>query len=114
MYTAIDSRRRMESLYGEFVQANSKRTLTPANVPQALQPWIPYAELWGIEDDYDRDRLVVHAPKAARDDLVAVVRQIDDALDEWLAGDEATGTVVSDEYCAFSTMRMAADYASQL
>ena len=39
------------------------------------------------------------------------IEQNEDALDEWLAGPEAAGPQFSQEYLAFSAMRMAADFA---
>jgi hypothetical protein len=39
-----------------------------------------------------------------------VVSDIDDQLDDWLAGDEAKSDSPSAEYIAFSAMRMAADF----
>jgi hypothetical protein len=38
-----------------------------------------------------------------------VVAAHDDAFDEWLAGPETDGPVFSDEYTAFSALRMVAD-----
>ena len=110
--TPDKTRQHMKSLYGEFVSKHSRLELNPDNVPESLWPWIPYAELWGIEDDYYRDKFVSSAPQIAKDDLVAAVREINAELNKWLAGDEASSPTPSDEYCAFTTMRMAADYAT--
>lgn len=109
---ADETRRHMESLYGEFIQSRSRLRLDPANIPKALWPWISYAELWGIDDDYMREQLVDSAPQIAKDDLVDAVQRINDSLNAWLAGEEANADPPSDEYCAFTTMRMAADYAT--
>jgi hypothetical protein len=102
----------MNSLYPEFVAAHSKLKLNPQNVPERFWRWIPYAELWGISDDYYRDQFVSNAPQVAIDDLVAAFRQIDVALDDWLAGEESFSPNPSDEYCTFTCLRMAGDYAS--
>jgi hypothetical protein len=102
----------MQRLYGEFTRDQKLRKLDPHKVPVELWPWIPYAELWGIEDDYFRDEFVSSAPQVAKDDLVAAVREINAELNKWLAGEEASSPTPSDEYCAFTCMRMAADEAS--
>jgi hypothetical protein len=54
--------------------------------------------------------LVQDAPERAKAELVQVVKAIDDYLDAWLAGHEATAPAPSAEYIAFSAMRMAADF----
>ena len=102
--------KRIRAKYGMFFDGAAKETVDPRNVPRGLRPFIPYAQLWGISDDYDREQFVMTAPKIATEDLVAIVRSIDDELDEWLAGEEALSDSPSNEYVAFSAMRMAADF----
>jgi hypothetical protein len=85
--------------------------LDPMRVPATLRPLIPLAERFGVADDLVRERAIRAASSQERYDLVAAVRENDDALDSWLAGPEASGPNFSDEYVAFSAMRMAADYA---
>lgn len=110
--TPDETRQHMNALYPDFVAAHSKLKLNPKHVPERFWPWIPYAELWGIEDDYFRDEFVSSAPQVAKDDLVAAVREINAQLNKWLAGDEASSPTPSNEYCAFTCLRMAADEAS--
>jgi hypothetical protein len=69
-------------------------------------PLIPYAALWGIPDDVDRERLRAQAPKIALDDLRAMIKIYDPELDKWLAGPEAAGPDFSREYIAFTLLRM--------
>ncbi len=71
---------------------------------------LPYAEFWGIADDWTREDLVKSAPPGARENLKQVVAAFDNAMDEWLAGPEADASDPSDEYIAYSAMRMAAYY----
>lgn len=85
--------------------------LDPRRVPEGLRTLIPLAECFGIADDVARERLVRAASAQERDALIAAVRNNEDALDSWLAGPEASRTEFSDEYIAFTAMRMAADYA---
>ena len=101
---------RMRELYGEFVRNEARAPLLAERVPESLRAYIPYAELWGVADDLEREQLVERAPHEARLDLQQTIAQIDDALDEWLAGPEADETSPSPEYIAFSAMRMAADF----
>jgi hypothetical protein len=101
----------MLTAYGTFHRRSRLSTIHPQNVPEDLRPLIPYAEFWGIADDLERERLVRAASSDALVNLVAVIRAHDNALDRWLAGPEAQSAQPSDEYVAFSAMRMAADFA---
>lgn len=80
-------------------------------VPPVLHPLIPFAQTWGISDDLDRELAVERASPDQLAELKAIVGRFDDQLDAWLTGDEATEPQFSNEYIAFSAMRMAADYA---
>jgi hypothetical protein len=81
-------------------------------VPRELHALASVADRFGIADDWAREDLVRSTARAELDRLVQLVREHDDALDAWLAGPEAEGPEFSDEYIAFSAMRMAADHAS--
>jgi len=83
-----------------------------AEVPSNLWPLLPYAQIWGISDDWARESLVRRTPPALVENLKQVVTLYDDLLDDWLAGSEASSLTPSDSYVAFSAMRMAADFAS--
>jgi hypothetical protein len=109
-HTVDEILRHIKFAYGEFFKENRKEALDPLKVPVALRPFIPYAELWGVTDDLEREQLVMGSPQAAKDDLVALVRDVDDDLDRWLAGEEADSLTPSKEYIAFTAMRMAADF----
>ena len=85
--------------------------LNKSRVPVELHQLIPLAEKFGAADDFVREQLVRAASSEEVAKLKAAVRENDDALDTWLAGSEAHGPSFSDEYIAFSAMRMAADYA---
>lgn len=101
---------KMRAAYASFIDSKPMLELEPSRVPTELIPYIPYAALWGIADDLEREQRVTHAPDVAKADLVDVVRQIDDDLDDWLAGNEASSPSPSKEYVAFSALRMAADF----
>lgn len=107
--TNVDLLVEMNRKYPEFVSEERGAPLDPTRVPEQLRPYLPLAELWGVADDIDRERLIERAPDAAKDDLVAIVERIDGDLDDWLAGAEAESEQPSREYVAFSAMRMAAD-----
>ncbi len=81
-----------------------------SKVPEKFWPLLPYAEFWGISDDLAREILVKEAPADVQLNLKAAVAAFDNAMDRWLAGPEADNTSFSDEYVAYSAMRMAADY----
>jgi len=83
--------------------------IDPGKVPSNLRAVIHLAEKFGIADDgYRLERI----QQATPDEILLLketIQQVDDYLDEWLAGPEADGEEFSDEYIAFSAMRMAAD-----
>ncbi len=54
-------------------------------------------------------RLVRSAPPELLQNLRAVVQANEDALQRWLAGDEADATP-TDEYIAFCALTMASDF----
>lgn len=83
--------------------------LDPLRVPEQLRYLIPYAQIWGVADDTLRSVMLTRASYESRADLKRVVYAADDLLDDWLAGPEADEASPSNEYIAFSAMRMAAD-----
>lgn len=99
--------------YGDFFRENIT-SLDPEQVPASLRGLIPYAQIWGVGDDYERDQLVDSAPPQARQDLSDIfsTQGIARAIDQWLAGAEADGPNYSAAYVAFSNMRIAFDYLS--
>jgi hypothetical protein len=96
--------------YGAFYGKSPRVTLEQRNVPTKLWPLLPYAEFWGLADDWTREILINEAPSELLADLKRTVEDFDDDLDEWLAGPEADTSPFSDEYIAFSAMRMAVDF----
>jgi hypothetical protein len=78
-------------------------------VPQALRYLVPYAQIWGVADDTLREVVLQRASREARSHLKRLIVAADDLLDEWLAGPDADAAEPSQEYVAFSAMRMAAD-----
>lgn len=101
------TRDEMQSLYGSFYAQSPKVKLDRRRIPEQFWALIPYAEFWGIADDWTREDLLRKAPPLALRNLKEVVAKVDDDLDEWLAGPEADDSP-SDEYIAFSVMRLAA------
>jgi hypothetical protein len=108
--SAILSTEQMKQLYGSFYERSPKVRLDRRKVPEKFWPLLPYAEFWGVSDDWTREDLVKHAPADAQQNLKRVVAAFDTELDEWLAGPEADDHHPSDEYIAFVAMGMAADY----
>ncbi len=101
----------MRAWYGTFYDQSPMIKLDPSKVPPRFWHLLPYAELWGVADDCLRENLVTDAPSAVRQNLRDVVMPFDRALDDWLAGPEADTPEPSEEYIAYSAMRMAADFA---
>ena len=87
------------------------KPLDLSNIPATLHSLVPLAERFGISD-FDGRRLArQHAQEAEIEQLCTAIRKFDDELDIWLAGAESNGPTFSDEYIAFSAMRMLADGA---
>lgn len=85
--------------------------LDPSRVPTELHHLIPLAEKFGIADDGLREDFVL---SSSRQDLLVLkeaFRMNENAVDFWLAGTEAIGPDFSNDYVAFSALRMAADFA---
>lgn len=99
----------MREKYGLTAANRPVIQLDPQKVPEDLRHLIPYAELWGVGDDLIREDLVRSASPEALEDLRRIVQEHDDLLDDWLAGPESESAELSEEYLAFTNMRMAAD-----
>ena len=106
----ILSAEQMKRWYGSFYDRSPMLDLDQRKVPEEFWPLLPYAEFWGVADDLTREILVKQAPADVQHNLKEAVAAFDNALDEWLAGPEADDPNPSDEYIAFSAMRMAAYY----
>ncbi|MGV3756680.1 MAG: hypothetical protein ACO1QS_14960 [Verrucomicrobiota bacterium] len=100
----------IRSEYGEFLSESSMVDFDENEVPESLRPLIPYASFWGLADDWEREKLAEKAPAHLKISLRKMIADNDDALDDWLAGVEASSSNPSSAYIAFSAMRMAADY----
>lgn len=101
----------MRAWYGVFYDQSPIIKLDPSNVPPRFWHLLPYAEFWGVADDFLREDLVADAPLAVRQNSREVIMPFDRALDDWLAGPAAQSSPHTAEYLAFSYMRMAADFA---
>jgi hypothetical protein len=83
--------------------------LNPAHVPASVRHLTPHAQIWGVADDTLRMTMIERAAPAALAELKQMIIDVDDMLDAWLAGPEADDPHPSDEYVAFSAMRMVTD-----
>jgi hypothetical protein len=100
----------MRQHYGAFYDRTPKLKLDKGNVPHELWPLLPYAEFWGVADDFMREELVDEAPVDIRTNLKRAVLANEDALEHWLAGPEADSSTLTKEYIAFAAMFRAADF----
>ncbi|BEV07757.1 hypothetical protein [Methylophilus sp. DW102] len=85
--------------------------LKHANIPNELHGLIFLASRFGIADDFQRERAIRSASKEEITLLKQAILEHEDAIDNWLGGSESSSAPFSDEYIAFSAMRMAADFA---
>lgn len=100
----------LEDEYGDFYSESDKVDFDVNDVPDNLRSLIPYARFWGMSDDWQREQLASKAPDSVRSSLQQLIAANDDALDDWLGGEEASLSNPSDAYVAFSAMRMCADF----
>jgi hypothetical protein len=86
--------------------------LDPRKVPPALEALIPWAENWGVGDDFEREALVRRAPL---DELRELIHSIDDISDDdlfgWLGGQESYNSNPTDEYLAITSLTIAIESA---
>ena len=80
--------------------------LVASHVPEPLWALIPYAQLLGIQDDILRAERAALVPPEETARLKALLAAVADDLDAWLAGPEADGPTWTDEYLAFSALRI--------
>jgi hypothetical protein len=86
--------------------------LDSTKVPGELRAIIQYASTWGSE----REEAAVYAVPGMADvelakNLVGVHDDHVELLEQWLAGDAASGPEYSKEYLCFTAFVMAAEYA---
>ncbi len=99
----------MREKYGLTAENRPKIVLDAARVPAALRHLIPLAESFGVADDLIRQDIVAKTPADELEVMRRAIEPLNDAFDDWLAGPEADGPDFSDEYVAFTCLRMAAD-----
>lgn len=99
----------MRAKYGLTTENRPWIRLDPRKVPESLRSLVSLAELFGISDDLIRADVFAKIPPGELTAMRAVVAAHDDVLDEWLAGPEADEPEFSNEYIAFSCLRMATD-----
>ena len=85
--------------------------LSRDNVPKEFWHLIPLAQKYGFSDDSFRLEMLQSISQNEKLELKSFLEAYDDKLDSWLAGPEASGPQFSNEYIAFSALRMAADEA---
>jgi hypothetical protein len=106
----ITSGKQLREAYGDLLDEYPGVALDPGRVPAGLRHLMALAELFGQEDDLVREHLLAKASPQLREELQRQVAASEQDLNAWLAGPEADNPEPSDEYIAFSAMRMAADY----
>jgi hypothetical protein len=99
----------MRAKYGLTAENRPRIALDAAKVQTALRHLIVLAERFGVADDLIRDDILTKTSAGELEAMSQAVRAFDDTFDESLASPEADGPEVSDEYIAFSCLRMAAD-----
>lgn len=109
VHRRVLTQREIETGWPEFVQSVERVSLKIKNIPENLRVLVPYARLWGLIDDGARYDVFRKTPQALKENLRWLVSEFDDALDTWLAGPEANDVVPTEEYLAFSAMRMGVD-----
>ena len=99
----------MRAKHGLTAENRPTIILDAGKVPVALRHLIPLAERFGISDDLIRQDILAGTTTEELEAMRQAVRPHEDAFDAWLAGPEADGPGFSNEYIAFTCLRMAAD-----
>jgi hypothetical protein len=86
-------------------------SLNRANVPEAARALVPWAERWGIGDDFDREAALSAATERELEELGGLLDDVSDDFWDWLAGPASFDPVPSDEYAAMTALTMAVDSA---
>lgn len=110
MSKKLEEFRDLGRIYVDFFSSTQRVELDASKIPDSLQKYTAVASFWGVTDDLERERLIDTAPDDVKDNLTEIIEEIDDDLDDWLAGPDADNTSPTKEYLAFSAMRMAADF----
>jgi hypothetical protein len=99
----------MRAKYGLTAENRPIIKLNAAKIPVELRHLLALAEQFGIGDDLIRADVVAKTLPGELQTMRQAVEAHADAFDEWLAGPEANVPELSDEYIAFTCLRMAAD-----
>ncbi|HUE71933.1 MAG TPA: hypothetical protein VMP01_13690, partial [Pirellulaceae bacterium] len=97
----------MRRRYGLTAENRPTIQLDPSKVPPSLHELVPLAERFGISDDLIREDVLRRSTGAELEAMKQAVSSREEALDVWLAGLESNGPTFSDEYIAFSCLRIA-------
>jgi hypothetical protein len=82
--------------------------LNPIKVPPEIVPVLPFAEQWGVSDDYEREAAIENATTEELNKLAHCLDQVDDGvLTSWLTGPESREQTPTDEYLAVTCLTMA-------
>ena len=84
--------------------------LSKSKVPEELWAYIPLAEKYGISDDSYREIVLDALDKEEVMEITLFLEECEDQLEKWLAGTEAGSSNPTNEYIAFTSLLMAADY----
>ena len=88
--------------------------LEPKNVPKQFRHWVPLAEKWGIGCDGSRDEQIERASEPELMELIRYREQESAVLHQWLGPEARLPGDRSQEYNAFTSLAMAAEYAHAL
>jgi hypothetical protein len=81
-------------------------------MPDAVVALLPYAEEWGISDDYERELKVADAGDYQLLDLICSMEATDrDSLLAWLEGPESYHPNPTEDYVALKCLLMAVESA---
>lgn len=99
----------MARRYGDWYAGLEKVALNPAHVPAALRPLIPYAALWGVNDDDIWMERIDTAPLEALEDLQRAYLSLSDVVNDWLGTDDQSwfDGPAKHEGLSFSVLSMA-------
>ena len=79
--------------------------LNREKVPSEIADVLPFAERWGIGDDFEREIVLDKASTAELEEVAHCLDSLDDTiLSSWLNGAESQRKPLSEEYLAVTSL----------
>ena len=78
-------------------------------IPLNLHILIPYCNFFYVKDQAERERIMIDAPLDSLRFLEELIKVLEDEIDEYLGGDNASNICSTNEYRAIDQLRVMAE-----